>query len=208
MSQIFLIALIILIILLTVLSTLGIETNKFNKLISDKAYQSKSINLELSTISFKLDPKELSLFLETQYPKIIYKDISVPVKNIKIYIDFLSLFKSDPVIKKTNIVLEELDVSELNKLTKIIKPSNFKSLINNKIKKGKLISEVELYLNNEGNLKDFIAKGEIINLKAELLSDLNISKTSLSFFADKNDILIKKISGELEDIKISEGISK
>ena len=55
---------------------LGIETNKFNKLISDKAYQSKSINLELSTISFKLDPKELSLFLETQYPKIIYKDIS------------------------------------------------------------------------------------------------------------------------------------
>ena len=115
------------------------------------------------------------------------------------------MFKSDPVIKKTNIVLEELDVSELNKLTKIIKPSNFKSLINNKIKKGKLISEVELYLNNEGNLKDFIAKGEIINLKAELLSDLNISKTSLSFFADKNDILIKKISGELEDIKISEG---
>ena len=29
----------------TILSTIGIETNKFNKLISDKASQTKNINL-------------------------------------------------------------------------------------------------------------------------------------------------------------------
>ena len=53
----------------TILSTIGIETKKFNKLISDKASQTKNINLSLDTIKFKINPKELSLFLETQNPK-------------------------------------------------------------------------------------------------------------------------------------------
>ena len=59
-----------LVIILLILSTKGIETNKFNKLIISKVNQIKNISLELNTINFKLDPKELSLFLETKKPKI------------------------------------------------------------------------------------------------------------------------------------------
>ena len=40
----------------------------------------------------------------------------------------------------------------------MIKPSNFKSLINNKIKEGKLISEIEIFLNDTGSLEDFMIK--------------------------------------------------
>ena len=36
--------------LIIILSTIGIETNKFNKLISDKASQTKNIYLDLETI--------------------------------------------------------------------------------------------------------------------------------------------------------------
>ena len=57
------------IILISVLSSIGIETNKFNNIISDKSSQSQNINLKLKTIKFKLDLKELSLFLETKNPK-------------------------------------------------------------------------------------------------------------------------------------------
>ena len=74
--------------LAVVLSTLGLETNKFNKLISEKAAQSKNINLKLQTIKFKIDLKELSLFLETSNPQINYKGISVPVQNIKAILIF------------------------------------------------------------------------------------------------------------------------
>ena len=119
--------------MIVVLTTIGIETNKFNKFIINKAAQTKNIDLELTSIKFKIDPKELSLFLETQKPKIAYSNISVPLKNIKVYIDFLSLLKSNPKIKKTNLILEELDIRQLNKLSAIIKPSNFKSFLNNKI---------------------------------------------------------------------------
>ena len=74
-------------VLIIILSTVGIETNKFNKLISEKAYQ-KNIKLELETIQFKIDPKGLSLFIETKNPKITYKELSLPSRSIKLYIDF------------------------------------------------------------------------------------------------------------------------
>ena len=59
----------ILSIIIVILSTIGIETNKFNEIISEKVNETNNIKLELDTIKFKLDPKELSLFLETKKPK-------------------------------------------------------------------------------------------------------------------------------------------
>ena len=137
--NLFLFLSILVLMFILILSTVGIETNKFNKLISGKLSQTKNIDLELNTIKFKINPKELSLFLETQNPKITYKQILIPVKNVKVFLDFLPLLKSDLKITKTILVLEELDITQLNKLSLIIKPSNFKSILNNKIKKGKVI---------------------------------------------------------------------
>ena len=203
--QFFLFLAILFISVIIILSTVGVETNKFNNFISNKASQTKNINLKLNTIKFKVNPRELSLFLETKSPKIIFKDVLVPVSNIKVYVDFLSLLKSEPKIEKTNLIFEELDITQLNKLSKIIKPSNFKSLLNNKIKKGKLISEIEIFLTQQGKLKNFIAKGSVKGLKAELMNNLNFEKVNFSFFADRSDILIKNIVGDLGGIEISEG---
>ena len=75
--------------LIIILSTVGLETDKFNKLISTKVSHSNNMNLKLNTIKFKVNLKELSLFLETQNPKIKYRDISIPVESIKAYIDFM-----------------------------------------------------------------------------------------------------------------------
>ena len=191
--------------MILILSIFGIETDKFNNLISEKASQSNNIELKLNKIKFKLDFKELGLFLETKNPEIIYRDILVPAQNIKVYVDFTSFSDSNLKVKKIGLSLKELDIVQLNKLSAIIKPSNFKSLINNKIKKGKLISEIEIFLTNNGTLKNFIAKGQVKDLEAEIFSDLNLTKVNLGFFADRNDILIKNIFGLLGDIKISEG---
>ncbi len=202
---IFFLSVTFLIFLITLLSLRGIETNKFNKMISNKASQTKSINLDLNSIRFKLDLKELSLFLETRNTKVNYKNVSLPIKNLKVYIDFLSLLKSDPKIKKADISLEELNIVQLNKLSSLIKPSNFKSVLNNKIKRGKLISEIEIFFTEEGTFKDFIARGKVLQLEAELLSGLTFQKGNLNFIADTNDILLKNIFGNLENVKISEG---
>ena len=204
-TLIFLVSLII-ILLIFLLSTSGIETNKFNNLIVKKIYDSNNnINLKLNTIKFKIDLKEISLFLDTLNPEINYRDTIVPAEQIKVYVDFISLLKSNPKIKKINLTLKELDINQLKNLSIAIKPSNLKSLINNKIKQGKLITEFEFYLDKNNSLDNFIARGSVSNLKAEVTNNLNLNKTNFSFFADKTDVLIKNIFGDLDNIKIIDG---
>ena len=120
-----------------VLSTKGIETNKFNSLISKRISDTnKNILLDFSTINFKFDIKEISLFLETKDPILTYREIGIPIKNIKVYIDFFSILKSKAKIKKINLIFNKIDIKELQKISLTLKPSNLKSFINNKILEG------------------------------------------------------------------------
>ena len=201
----FLFFLVSLILSITILSTIGIETDRFNKLITNKIAKSKNIKLKLQTINFKLDLKELSLFVETQNPKINYLNQEIPAQNVKIYLDFLPLLKTDIKINKIYISLDELNYTKLNELSKFIKPSNFKSFINNKIKKVKLITEIEVFLDDEGMFKNYIIKGKVTDLKVDIFKNVILSNTNLNFFADKEDILIKNIFGKIDDIDIKNG---
>ena len=75
---------IFLISIASALLTIGIETERFNKLILNKIYQiDNKINIKINTIKFKLDINEFSLFLETSEPNIFYRDILIPTEKIK-----------------------------------------------------------------------------------------------------------------------------
>ena len=78
--------------------------------------------------------------------------------------------------------MEELNISELKKLSSIIKPSNFRSFLNNKVKEGKLKTSLEIFVNNEGSLKNYIARGSVENLNASISKKFRLSKTNFSFF--------------------------
>ena len=89
--------LIFLILIGSALLTKGIETKRFNKLILNKINQiDNKINVKINSIKFKLDIKELSLFLETSDPNILYRKISIPTEKIKVYVDFFSILKVNP----------------------------------------------------------------------------------------------------------------
>ena len=195
-----------LITLIIILSTIGIETNRFNKLISKKINQSNhNINLKLNTIKFKLDVKEIGLFIETNNPKIDYRDNLIPAENIKIYVDFISILKTDPKIKKINLVLKKIDIEELKKMSVAFKPSNFTSLLNNKITQGELSTEIEFYLNDSNLLANFIARGSVSDLNVKIINDIDLKKTNFNFFADKSDILLTNIYSETGPLKIIDG---
>ena len=117
----------------------------------------------------------------------------------------MSLIESNPKIAKINLSFKELDIDQLKDLLTTIKPSNFKSLINNKVKKGKIISELDIYLDENNSLENFIIKGSVSNLKTEILNNLNLEKIKFNFFADKTDALITNIYEEGDFIKIQDG---
>ena len=56
--------------------------------------------LNINTINFKLDIKK---FILSTNPNNEYRNVKVPT-SIKVYIDFLSIFKSTPQIEKINLV--------------------------------------------------------------------------------------------------------
>ena len=204
--SIFLTIFIILIITVTILSTVGIETKSFNNLVTQKINKTNTkISLELDYIKFKLDLREISLFLETKNPKIIYRNVNIPAENIKVYINFLSLINLKNEIEKISLVFNQININLIKKVSKTLKPSNFKSFLDNKIKKGKLNSEIEIYLNSENILDNFIARGSISDLEIEFPQNFKLKESSLNFFADKTDILFKNFKSKSDFIEISDG---
>ena len=205
-SILILILLISLLLITIILSTIGIETKQFNNLITQKINSSnKNVSLNINLIKFKLDLKEISLFLEKNNSQINYREAIIPTKNIKVYIDFISLLKFDAQIKKINLILKEIEVAELKKISTNFKPSNFTSFINNRIKTGNINSEIEIFLDNDNLLDNFIARGSVKNLEAKIDERFNFGDASFDFFADKSDILIKKVYGKTALFKIEKG---
>ena len=108
--------------LIAILSTVGLETNRFNELISRKIYQfNNNIDIKLNTIKFKINIKKFNLFLETNNSKLIYRNVGIPIKSIKVFTDFNSLINSDPKINKIEISLKKISISEL-KVLAALKP--------------------------------------------------------------------------------------
>ena len=197
--SIFLTYLIILIITVTILSTVGIETKSFNNLVTQKINKNNNkISLDLNSIKFKLDIEEISLFLETKNPKIVYRNVDIPAENIKVYINFLSLINQKNEIEKISLVFNQIDINQIKKVSKTLKPSNFVRFLKKRIKKGKLNSEIEIYLNDKNQLDNFIARGSISDLEIETFKNLNLKESSFTFFADKTDILLKNFKSKSE----------
>ena len=192
--------------LILVLSTIGIETDRFNKFISNKITENnKDISLKLEKIKFKFDIRDINLFLETNNPKLIYKDTKIPVDNVKAYLDFISLVKSNPKIDKINISSKEINIDQLKNIIIKTKPSNLNSLVINKIKNGKLFINLEMYFKENLNFGDFILKGEVKETDIIITNDLNLTNVSFNFFADSSDILIKNVSSKTQGILIKNG---
>ena len=192
--------------LILVLSTVGFETDKFNKSISDKAKKNnKNISLKLEKVKFKFDVKNFNLFLETKNPKLIYKNLTIPIENVKVYLDFISLIKSKSKIDKINISSKEINIDQLKKIIIKTKPSNLSSLIFNKVKNGKLVINLELYFNDNLDIDNFIAKGEVKEMNGFINNDLSLKNTSFNFFADTSDILIKNVKSKMDGLLIKNG---
>ena len=196
----------LLVSLIIVLSTIGFKTDRFNKFISDKIIENnRNISLELKEIKFKFDIKDLDLFLETKNPKLIYKDIGIPIEYTKVYLDFISLITSKPKIDKINISSKEINIDQLKKIILKTKPSSLNSLIRNKVNNGKLFIILELYLNDNLHIDNFIAKGEVKEMNGTITNDLILKNTSFNFFADSSDILIKNLKSKMDGLLIKNG---
>ena len=192
--------------LLTILSTIGIETERFNNFISNKISENtNNIKLDLKTVKFKIDIKDINMFLETSDPLIDYQNVKIPAQKIKVYLNFISILKSDPKIKKIQLLINEINIKQLKKISVNLKPSNFTSFLNNKVNKGMLNTKLDIYFDNNNLIENFIAKGEVLNLEANIIKNITLNDTNFKFFLDKSDILIQNFSGKSGPLSFLDG---
>ena len=197
---------IFLISIASALLTIGIETERFNKLILNKInHIDNKINVKINTIKFKLDISEFSLFLETSEPNIFYRDISIPTEKIKVYVDFFSIIKTKPKIKRINILSKKLNIKDLKNINVAIKPSNLKSFLKNNVKNGNLILDLSFYLDTNNSIDNFIVRGQVTNFNSKIFKEIFLQDTRFEFFGDKSIILFKKINGEINGILVKDG---
>ena len=197
---------IFLISIASALLTIGIETERFNKLILNKInHIDNKINVKINTIKFKLDISEFSLFLETSEPNIFYRDILIPTEKIKVYVDFFSIIKTKPKIKRINILSKKLNIKDLKNINVVIKPSNLKSFLKNNVKNGNLILDLAFYLDTNNSIDNFIVRGQVTNLNSKIYKEIFLQDTRFEFFGDKSIILFKKINGEINGILVKDG---
>ena len=197
---------IFLISIASALLTIGIETERFNKLILNKInHIDNKINVKINTIKFKLDISEFSLFLETSEPNIFYRDILIPTEKIKVYVDFFSIIKTKPKIKRINILSKKLNIKDLKNINVAIKPSNLKSFLKNNVKNGNLILDLAFYLDTNNSIDNFIVRGQVTNFNSKIFKEIILQDTRFEFFGDKSIILFKKINGEINGILVKDG---
>ena len=210
MKKIFYSLIVILLLLLStlaiIMTSIGIETDRFNNFIVKKVEKNNSsIKIKLKKIKFKLDIKNFDLFLETKKPKLVYKDLNIPIQNIKVYLNFVSLIKSQLKIDKIYVSSSEINIEQFKKIIVKTKPSTLNSLITNKIEKGKLLCNLELYFNDDLDVINFIARGKAYKINSKINDRLSLKNTSFNFFADTTDILVTNIISNTDGLLIKNG---
>ena len=199
----------ILVLLLVFLSTTGIETKRFNNLITKKIKANNAyIDLNLNTIKFKVDLKEISLFLEAKNPIINFKEITLPVDDIKAYVNFLSLIKSENKFEKISLNFNQINFKKVKNISTLLKPSNFSSFLNNKLVEGKLNIEIDFFFNKSSEIENFITRGSIEDAKINFEKEIFFEGTNFTFFADKTDILITSFLSKFGPLNIKDGDAK
>ena len=190
-------------VLLTIyLSTVGIETEKFNKQIQDLVKKKNNkFDTSLNKIKLTLDPLNFKFNAKTIDTKIIFKDKLIELEYIKIQISLNSLIKSQ-------LVTSQIEIS-----TKPILLKNFVSFvrsINNRpelfflerfIKKGYLIADLEFNFDEFGELQeDYKVNGLLKDGKISLFKKNELEKIDFLFNITGNNFSFRDISFDTNNI--------
>jgi len=191
------------IVLLTIyLSTVGIETEKFNKQIQDLVKKKNNkFDTSLKKIKLTLDPLNFKFNAKTIDTKIIFKDKLIELEYIKTQISLNSLIKSQ-------LVTSQIEIS-----TKPILLKNFVSFvrsINNRpelfflerfIKKGYLIADLEFNFDEFGELQeDYKVNGLLKDGKVSLFKKNELEKINFLFNITGNNFSFRDISFDTNNI--------
>ena len=200
----------ILTVLVIFLSNVGLETKRFNSIITE---QVKKYNQELS-----LDVKKVKIFLSiglptnpkliisSKDPTLILDQKKIQLKFINTKIDIFSYFKDNFILEEFEILTKDNKIKDLISIAALEKPELI--AYNLFIKKGYANTYISLNFNQNGKIQNYKLKGKIKKAKIKLNEKYTFENIYFDFNYNEDEIYIKNANLYYKKLKfLSEQIS-
>ncbi len=186
------------------LSLFGLETDRFNKQISNKLKNiNKNLDIDLKKIKLILDPFNFKIKAKTLGSKIALKDASIQLESIESQISLRSILNKEFSLSNLEISTKSLEIKKLILFARTINRSTKLLILENFIKKGFLIADIKLNFDKDGNVKDnYSIKGLVKDAKIDFLKDHKLNKINFKFNINKNQTNLNKIELSYNDLNI------
>jgi len=173
------------------LSYIGINTDKFDILIKNKANEfNKNIKLNFNKIKIHLNLKELNLVLKLQNPEILVKSNKINLSKLDLFLALRSFFTSDFMLKRAEIAFKENDIKDLTKITNSFLPKIINRKLEKIFSKGRLEGQFIIPFHINGSIDEgYEFSGKIKNAQINLTEEFSI----------------KDLTTEINHLKIADG---
>ena len=210
----FLLILITIIIAIIFLTYFGLETNKLDSLIKNKANEvNQYVKLDFKKTKIHLNPIELNLAVKLQNPKILIKGNEIILSKLDLFLPLRSFFNSDFLLQKAEVAFMKNDIQDLTKITNIFLPRIINKQLKKIFSKGTLEGEFIIPFELDGSVgKDYAFSGKVYDASINLINDFSIKNltTEINHIIDEGGdgftIIIKK--GSINDLQLANSTIK
>jgi len=207
-SRFLLLLLVTVVSLIIYLSYFGINTDKFDDLIKNKANEvNQNVELEFQKTKIHLNLKELNLVVKLQNSKVLIRGNAIDLSKLDLFLSLKSFFSSDFLLKRAEVAFIENDIKDLTKITNIFLPKFVNKKLNKIFAKGNIRGEFIIPFETDGSIgKDYGFTGKISDASINLTKEFSIKNltTEISNLEDNNtkgfEIIIKK--GSIYDLEL------
>ena len=169
--------------LLLYLSIFGINTNKFNKNITDKIKENfPKANLELDKINLLINPLKLTIELKTKNANIMLDNTKVLIKEISTEYSISSFLNKEFGINNIYFQTKKNKIKDVIKLIRINKDSPQLFILQKLIKDGSIKLDAKISFEKDGKIKkNYEISGDIENLSLKLPNNKKINNINSNF---------------------------
>ena len=195
---------VIIILVVFYLSSIGIKTKKFNNIINSQiTKKNPNISLKLKNISFLLNPFNFSINIKTYSPEILIDNNELKLEIVKTNLSLKSFLQKEFLIDDLSLSTKTVDIKDLIFLARSYKNSAELLVLNQVIKSGFLIADVNLNFDKNGQIKDdYEINGILNNTKLDLLKKNKVENLNFIFKIKKNEYYLENIESKFNKIKI------
>ena len=189
---------------------IGLETKRLNNQIAEKIKGvNENLRLELKEIKLIFDPISFSINAKTIGPRLIVKNKAIEIENIKTRVSLRSFINNKFSLENLEISTNSLKIKNLISLIRSVNNSSELYILEKIIKKGYLISDIQLYFNDEGNIKNnYLINGFVKDLEIDIFKIYNFKDINFIFDFKKEQFVAKDSSFKFNNINfLSEKIS-